>query len=149
VEFGVFVVSRQAGGIHYPAHLAAVRVAQESYFPSSDRRFREARSPGRDSEQRDEVSMSAPPIREPWKTDKTGKLVSMPWILWLQQLASAGQLDGTFSEALFLQSTAGVSSNVGTPATSDDIAALEGMMYTPSSSSVPSNDPEMLIWMSF
>ena len=32
--------------------------------------------------------MSAPPIHESWKTDKTGKLVSMPWILWLQQLAA-------------------------------------------------------------
>lgn len=32
--------------------------------------------------------MNAPPIHEPWKTDKTGKIVSIPWILWLQRLAT-------------------------------------------------------------
>lgn len=35
------------------------------------------------------MSTNAPPIHEPWLIDKkTGKLVSMPWILWLQQVAT-------------------------------------------------------------
>ena len=68
--------------------------------------------------------MSAPPIREPWKLDQTGKLVSMPWILWLQQLSTSVQTDG-------------------------DVAALEGMMYNPSSSTAHNNDSEMLAWLSF
>lgn len=93
--------------------------------------------------------MSAPPIREPWTTDQTGKLVSMPWILWLQQLASEGQMDDVFSGALLLQSTLGLSSNVATPTASDDVASLESMQYNPSSSTVPSSDPEMLAWLSF
>ena len=68
------------------------------------------------------MSTNAPPIREPWKLDPTGKLVSMPWILWLQQLATIGQAD---------------------------IASLEAMAYTPSSNTAPSNDSEMLTWLSF
>ncbi len=32
--------------------------------------------------------MNAPPIRESWKLDPTGKLISLPWTLWLQQLTS-------------------------------------------------------------
>jgi hypothetical protein len=96
------------------------------------------------------MSANPPPIREPWKTDKTGKLVSMPWVLWLQQLASVGQVDDIFSGALTLVSTAESSSHgAGTPATPDDVASLAAMVYNPSSSTAPSNDPEMLIWMSF
>jgi len=67
--------------------------------------------------------MSAPPIREPWKTDKEGKLISLPWILWLQQMASVGSSDG--------------------------VASSEAMLYNPSSSTAPSNDSEMLAWLSF
>lgn len=93
--------------------------------------------------------MSAPPIREPWRTDKEGKLVSLPWILWLQQLASAGQVEGIFSDALLLQSTTETSSKASTPTASDDVATLEGMIYNPSSSTVLFNDSEMLLWMSF
>lgn len=95
--------------------------------------------------------MSAPPIREPWKLDPTGKLVSMPWILWLQRLATLGQAEELFSDAALLTSTIDVSSRdaVGTPATSDDVASLAAMMYNPSSSTVPTNDPEMLAWLSF
>lgn len=95
------------------------------------------------------MSFNAPPIREPWKTDKDGKLVSLPWILWLQELAFAGEIEDVFSGALFLQSTSGLSSNAGTPVTSDDIASLESMIYNPSSSTAPSNDPEMFAWLSF
>ena len=98
------------------------------------------------------MSTNAPPIREPWKLDPTGKLVSMPWILWLQQLASSVQVDELFSDTALLISTADVSTQAagsGTPATSDDVASLEAMAYNPSSNTVPSNDPEMLAWLSF
>mgnify|MGYP001596289116 CR=1 FL=1 len=99
------------------------------------------------------MSTNAPPIREPWKLGPTGKLVSMPWILWLQQLASSVQVDELFSDTALLISTADVSTQAagaaGTPATSDDVASLAAMAYNPSSSSVPVNDPEMLAWLSF
>lgn len=96
--------------------------------------------------------MSAPPIREPWKTDKAGKLISLPWILWLQQLATASQAEELFSDTALFLSTTDVSTQAagaGTPATSDDVASLAAMIYNPSSSSVPVNDPEMLAWLSF
>lgn len=32
------------------------------------------------------MAVNAPPIREPWTTDETGRLISVPWILWLQQI---------------------------------------------------------------
>ena len=98
------------------------------------------------------MSTNAPPIREPWKLDPTGKLVSMPWILWLQQLASLGQAEDLFSDTALLLSTTDVSSQAAgpvTPATSDDVASLEAMAYTPSSNTAPFNDPEMLTWLSF
>jgi hypothetical protein len=95
------------------------------------------------------VSTSPPPIREPWKTDKDGKLISLPWILWLQQLATVGQAEELFSDAALLLSTADNSSVLGLPATSDDVASLAAMIYNPSSSSVVPNDPEMLAWLSF
>ncbi len=97
------------------------------------------------------MSTSPPPIREAWKTDKTGKLVSLPWILWLQQLATIGQAEELFSDTSLLISTTYTSTQVaaGSPATSDDVASLAAMAYNPSSSSVPVNDPEMLTWLSF
>ena len=97
------------------------------------------------------MSTSPPPIRESWKLDPTGKLVSMPWILWLQQLATIGQAEELFSDAALLTSTTDTSSQAatGTPATSDDVASLVAMMYNPSSSTVPFNDLEMLAWLSF
>jgi len=95
------------------------------------------------------MSLRPPPIREPWKLDPTGKLVSIPWILWLQQLANVGQMEELFSDPALLLSTTDMSSLSGTPATPDDVASLAAMVYNPSSSSVPLNDPEALIWMSF
>ena len=94
------------------------------------------------------MSTSPPPIREPWKTDKAGRLISIPWILWLQQLATLGQAEELFSDTALLLSTTD-SSSLGPPATSDDVASLAAMIYNPSSSSVLPNDPEMLTWMSF
>jgi len=95
------------------------------------------------------MSLRPPPIREPWKLDPTGKLVSIPWILWLQQLANVGQMEELFSDPALLLSTTDMSSLSGTPATPDDVASLAAMVYNPSSSSVPLNEPEALIWMSF
>jgi hypothetical protein len=95
------------------------------------------------------MSTSPPPIREPWKTDKDGKLISLPWVLWLQQLANLGQMEELFSDPALLLSTTDISSLSGAPATPDDVASLAAMIYNPSSSSVPLNDPEALIWMSF
>ena len=94
------------------------------------------------------MSASPPPIREPWKLDPTGKLISLPWILWLQQLATLGQAEELFSDTALLLSTADTSSISGPPATSDDVASLAAMIYNPSSSTVRSNDPEMLVWLS-
>lgn len=45
--------------------------------------------------------MRPPPIQEPWKIDERGRLVSTPWILWLQEVsggtvtAAATTADGT------------------------------------------------------
>ena len=93
--------------------------------------------------------MSTPPIREPWRTDKEGKLVSLPWILWLQQLATAGQVEEAIPGELSAFSTVGTSALGGTSASPDDIASLAAMVYNPSSSTVPSNEAEMMAWMSF
>lgn len=113
--------------------------------------------------------ISPPPIREPWKTDGDGKLISLPWILWLQQLASFGQAEELFSNSLTLVSTAEASTRADSLVNQDDIAALSMMIptqdsttkppndvdvlsimsYTPSSSSVLSDDAAMLTWLSF
>lgn len=119
------------------------------------------------------MSANDPPIREPWKTDKTGKLVSLPWILWLRQLSSSTQVTRLLSDTMLFVTPADVSVQetgfVGTSAafddaasfmatgynpssttvSPDDVASLEAMAYTPSSNTVPSNDPEMLAWLSF
>lgn len=42
---------------------------------------------------------AAPPIREPWKIDQTGRLVSVPWILWLQQITVIGAIPAHVAEA--------------------------------------------------
>jgi len=111
--------------------------------------------------------LAPPPIREPWKTDKEGRLISLPWILWLQQLASFGQAQDLFSNALTLVSTQETSSFatlssddisalsmlIETPSSTttppNDVDALALMAYTPSSGSIPPNDAEVLAWMSF
>lgn len=113
------------------------------------------------------MSVSPPPIREPWALDANGKLISIPWILWLQQLANFGQVEDQFSNVLTLVSTAEATSH--TPVGFDDLSVLsylaneqgsttqpsnevDGlalMSYTPSGSSVLSNDAEMMAWMSF
>ncbi len=97
------------------------------------------------------MSVIPPPIRESWKTDKDGKLISLPWILWLQQLASTAQAEDIFSGVLSLVSTAEASSV--TPAALDDVSdavdAVAIMSYNPSSGSISPNDAEMFAWMSF
>lgn len=99
------------------------------------------------------MSTSSPPIREPWRLDDTGKLVSLPWILWLQRVAEGGQAEDLFSDALALVSTAegttqSVQGTTQSPSSSEvELAAITA--YTPSSSSVLSNDAEMMAWMSF
>lgn len=111
--------------------------------------------------------INPPPIREPLKLDKEGRILSIPWILWLQKMASLGQVEDQFSNVLTLVSTA---ENSTRPSPTDDDISLLAMLietpsdttkppndveslainaYTPSSSSVPSNDAEMLTWMSF
>jgi hypothetical protein len=91
----------------------------------------------------------------------------MPWVLWLQQLASFGQAEDLFSNALTLVSTQETSSFatlssddisalsmlIETPSSTtvppNDVDALALMAYTPSSGSIPLNDAEVLAWMSF
>lgn len=64
--------------------------------------------------------MSAPPIREPWKTDEAGKLVSLPWILWLQKVASNTEdivlksADGHYWRVTMSDAGAFVTSDLGT-----------------------------------
>ena len=111
--------------------------------------------------------VSPPPIREPWVLDSKGKLTSIPWILWLQQLANFGQVEDQFSNVLTLISTAESTSHTpvgiddlsvlaqmaneqgSTTHPSNDVDGLALMLYTPSGSSIPSNDAEMMAWMSF
>lgn len=111
--------------------------------------------------------ISPPPIREPWALDEKGKLVSIPWILWLQQLANFGPVDDVFSGVFTIVSTAEASSlrPVGiddlsilaqlndpparTTREPNEVDGLALMSYTPSGSSVLLDDAAMLAWMSF
>lgn len=150
--------------------MATVGITTEQNIPVTDFRRCEESDFGCDGEQRSKVVIiSPPPIREPWKTDGDGKLISLPWILWLQQLASFGQAEELFSNSLTLVSTAEASTRADSLVNQDDIAALSMMIptqdsttkppndvdvlsimsYTPSSSSVLSDDAAMLTWLSF
>jgi hypothetical protein len=96
------------------------------------------------------MSLNSPPIRDPWKLDENGKLVSLPWLLWLQRIADADSGVSPFSESLAILSTVEASTQSPlppTPASDVDTAGL--IAYTPSSSSISIDVAELLSWMSF
>jgi len=91
---------------------------------------------------------SPPPIQEPWKLDQFGRLRSPAWVLWLQGLVDSSSLNSLFSQELNFQSTQPISTSISSTS-QDDIELISELFTEPSSTTINSNDSEMLVWMSF
>lgn len=93
------------------------------------------------------MTIKPPPIREPWKLDQTGRLVSPAWVLWLQDLVNAAQAEDMFSDSLTLQTT--ISSSSEDPQASSESSTEIQMLQPQSTSSIISDDALLFSWLSF
>lgn len=71
--------------------------------------------------------INPPPIHEPWVVGKDGKVNSPGWLLWFNELVTAGQMSDEFSGAQIYQ-TSGLTSTASTRSdevvNQDDLASL-------------------------
>ena len=115
--------------------------------------------------------MRPPPIQEPWRVDERGRLVSTPWILWLQELSGGSTTTGgtttggtTTNQTVVINNvtydTGALLTELGTLIDFSDADASSS--FTPvyltdadvfldsaTTHSTGVNDAELLCWMSF